>query len=136
MGGEPHSIYDRDIKMADAKQTQLRLAERLLEKTRSGEVVWGRTPDDDAFQASFKGYAVQVGKRRVPVDFDDSQVDYFVRVLNEDGETVDEFIDTDFTVGPAARAVGTTMKSLHELARRRVLGADQALDAILGQLGD
>ena len=49
------------MKMADSKQTQARLAERLLKKTTNGEIAWERTADDDLFQAGFKGYAVQVG---------------------------------------------------------------------------
>jgi hypothetical protein len=63
-------------------------------------------------------------------------LDYYVRVVNDDGETVDEFDDADFTGLVTFSAMRTTLRQLHELVRRRVLGADQALDAILGQLED
>ncbi len=118
--------------MSDAKETQLRLAQRLLAKTQNGEIGWERTSEDDVFQASFKGYAAQVGTRSAPIGGGVQRIDYIVRVLNEDGEIVDEFADTDIPRGEALE----TMRQLHELARRRVLGADQALDAILGQLED
>ena len=71
---------------------------------------------------------------------DPSLEDYTIMILNSEGTVVDRFTDLDVhregeQSGHPIRAY-VIMKNLYNAARRKALGVDQALDAILAELGE
>jgi hypothetical protein len=104
-----------------AKEKLVEIAKLLLENTKAGNVRWEKTSKKGQFQTPFAKYTILLaGPSAVP--------DLFL--CDEDGDIVE-----DFTYMAAIDAgLLETMKELYELARRRALGADDALDEIVNIL--
>jgi hypothetical protein len=113
--------------MADKRRA---LVERLLEKTTAGEVNWEATETELEFQAAFTKYTV-----RITSQHHRDSTDYIIRIFNSEGALVEEFDDTELTADDVFSPF-LVMKETHDLARRYVMGAEQALDALLDELGD
>ncbi len=105
---------------------------KLHEKTKKGELQWEETSNERVYQVSFPGYTVQMFHRLSQEGAD--ALDYFIRILNENGGVLEESSDLDLKEEwePSFRV----MKELYEMARRRALGVEQALNNILKALGE
>src|SRR5688500_6193962 len=112
-----------------ANEKQVRFIRRLIEKTNAGEVRWEPTGNDDVYQAAFPNFGVRIEKLS---DRWNDSTDYGVYVLNQEGTAVDEMHDSNFIERDFGRSPFLTLQDLFQGAKRTALGADQALDAILG----
>jgi len=103
-----------------------RLVETLLLQTEAGTLQWAQTERSEIFQASFPRYSI-----RVYPDNNRSalQPDYFLQILNEVGEIVEEVSDPDLR--DVMELAFTKMQNLYEGARRSAMGVESALDEIL-----
>jgi hypothetical protein len=110
--------------MADKRL--LELANLIYEKTRTGEITWEKTTFPEGFQTSFPKYSVVIRKPSsspLPRLF----------LYNGKGELIEEFSSGVMVQVSGAGGV-RLMDELYELARRRAMGVDQALDELLSEL--
>jgi hypothetical protein len=117
--------------MIDERNAQLVM--RLHKNTRNKKILWEDTPTNQAFVAAFPKYSVQI-ERKLRRD----AVDYVITIINDVGVPVDDFSDVDLStrfdnIAPE-RGWFEFMNEIYEMARRQALGADEAIDAILGEL--
>lgn len=110
-----------------AEDQLVQLLVRLHDKTLKGDLTWEETATDSTFQATFPKYAVQISQRGV---------DYFLRILDEDGELVEEAGDEELQRMTTSIAVLEKMRTLHIDARRSAKGAAEAVRSILAELDD
>lgn len=103
-----------------------RLVETLLSQTEAGTLIWAQTEKSEIFQASFPRYSVRVYQDN---NNSSGQPDYFLQILNEVGEIIEEVSDPDLR--DVLQGAFTKMQNLYEGARRSAMGVDNALDAIL-----
>lgn len=107
---------------------QKRLTERLLEKTRAGELDWQESPASEAFQVSFTKYSTQISHAELGND------DLFrIEIIDKYGRIAESFSDQDLRFDGENYNTNwySIMNEIFNGARRRVLGADEALDSIL-----
>jgi hypothetical protein len=121
--------------MADQKITDLIL--RLYRRTQDGKVPWVKAVEDETFQATFsKGFSIQIAPRP-SVDPSEDEPDYWVTILNETGEVVEEFSNLSF---PNTKLAGiypwVMFRDIHTIARRTAMGAERAIDTIMAELGE
>jgi len=91
--------------------------------------------DDGIFQAGFPNYTIKLFARTSPLD--SSALDYVIRILDAEGETIEEVADTDFDTAELRRNEAyDLMKETYTAARRIAMGVDKALDNILSELAD
>jgi hypothetical protein len=105
-----------------ADERLLELASLLFEKTKTGEIAWEKTSFDETFQTSFPKYSVRIQKvKGAPTLF----------LFNEDGDLIEElsYVEAFLSLGSENR-----LNELFELARRKAMGVDQALDELLREL--
>jgi hypothetical protein len=108
--------------MADGKLVEL--AKLIYDRTRSGELVWEKTTDPGIFQASFPKYAVTIRMIRG---------DGVLHLFNDKGEMIESLSDTI----PFRTQEGDDkflLDVIFELARRRAMGVDQAIEELLLEL--
>ena len=107
------------------------LVSRLHGSTKADRVDWRPTTRNDEFEVSFPRYSIRVRqKRRRGEEFD-----YFITILNEEGVMVEEFSDLDLAQEEFEESSAfQLMSEIHEMARRKAMGADQAIDALLKEL--
>jgi hypothetical protein len=103
-----------------ANEKTIALIRVLAEKTRNNEIVWEKTSNPDAFQTSFPNYSIVLLERLGEVT---------LHLANEKGEVIERYSST-----PAPTDIDHMMHETFELARRKALGVDQALDDILKTL--
>lgn len=112
------------------------LFNRLYQRTRDGSLKWTETVDENTFSVAFKDFSVSIHSVRG----DHGATDYVFQILNDSGEVVDQFRDTElgsmFEYDEERREFYESVARLFEIARRNARGADQALKSILRQLGD
>ena len=108
----------------------LKLIQRLSDLTAKGRVAWKEAERGEAFLASFSGHSVSISVRKSRLSSDQSE--YFIRILDQWGDTVEEVGDEDFQT----EQVFTMLKQLFEKARRIARGVDVALDEILRELDE
>lgn len=110
---------------------QAALVAQLYKATVGGKVAWENSIRDDTFEASFPRQSVMIS--RTSPDGGDEL--YSIVLINKDGVVADEFsnIELRLTGGAPNFSWYVTMKELWQLARRRALGAEDALDDLLGQ---
>jgi len=106
----------------------LKIIDRLHQHSVEGKVIWRETERTDSFQVSFSGYSVRTDVRRSRKT--PGAQEYFVSVLNANGDVMEEIGDEDL------EDYFVLMKELFEMARRKALGVDGALDQILDELGE
>ena len=110
---------------------QRRLVERLLERTRAGELVWQESIRPDVFQAAFQNSSVQIKS----VD-DGRFTEVHVSIVDAIGRIVDDFgrdgLDRDSPRQPGSWS--RALEELYALARRSALRADDAIDSILAEI--
>jgi len=104
-----------------AEPKLIEIARLLLENTATGGVRWEKTATKGEFQTSFADYAIMIrGPSSEPSLY----------LSDEDGDIVEELTSYDVYKLEAENLLGP----LYEAARRRALGADEALDQILSIL--
>ncbi|PYI92265.1 MAG: hypothetical protein DME97_11075 [Verrucomicrobia bacterium] len=102
------------------------IVDRLAAKTRDGEVPWEATENRNTLQAAFSNWTVRL-LQKTPSLFQ-------ISIYNEAGLLLDSATDEDLTTSVQGGAF-TTMNHMYNLARRRAMGVDQALDSFLAELG-
>jgi hypothetical protein len=119
-------------------EKHINLIRMLHAKSSAGLLDWQESYQKDSFQTSFPRYSVIVKVLRGS----NSSPDYVVQLVNEEGQIVEEISDNELITqiesdpfsSHASFQPFKIMGELHEYARRRALGADQALDDVLAQL--
>jgi hypothetical protein len=113
------------------------LVSRLLERTTNGDLRWRETIHKNAFQVSLKENSVLV--RQKPGEIPDVD-DYEFQLINNEGQTVDSFLDLDLAKTEDVQADKIKWyrlcEELYDLARRTALGSEQVLNQILRDLDD
>lgn len=105
--------------MADTRLVEI--AKLLLEQTEARKVQWEKGASKGQFQTSFAKYSVVISG---PADMP------HLYLSDEDGDVIE---DLSYT-GAYQENVHEDLSRLYVLARRRALGADEALDEILDTL--
>jgi hypothetical protein len=106
------------------------VVKRLHDKTNRGDVRWEQTSKEGIFRAAFPGYSVLI----LPRDAPEGAIDYVVQIFDDEGALLEEVADPDlkdFLTDPFK-----LMRTIYETARRSAMGVEQALNRILGALGD
>ena len=106
--------------MADTKI--LEIAEKLLKRTRNGEVNWRETVDSNEFIVSFPTQTLAIEET--------VSGRYQISLVNERGNTIESLRF------PGSQAIegGEILQDLFELARRKALQIDIRLDEALNAL--
>lgn len=115
---------------------QAALVRRLYEKTMAGQLDWKVAARDRAFQVSFSSYTVRLVEADDP-DPNEEEPDYFIELINEDGDLADgiSYMDLKGSEGaPVNDNWWQTLRQIYSRARRTARGADRALDTILKEL--
>jgi hypothetical protein len=116
--------------IADVKMAQL--VRKLHENTQDKRITWASIPDHNAFEATFPRYTLRLSEDEIQ-----DRTDYVVTIINDQGVAVDRFSDVDLSDAfPGGTDEGwfKLMREIYEMARRQALRADEAIDAILGEL--
>src|SRR4051812_30338645 len=112
---------------------QIKLVNGLIQKTRDGVLKWEPTADQGAYQVAFSDFGV-----RISIDDKGNERDVVIEIVSWDGTVIEEVRDTAFDRGDFGGGDNATpfkvMLGLFEMARRKALGADAAIDAILANL--
>lgn len=98
------------------------LIQQLLESSRDGILNWESTTNERVFQVSFPNYTIQVAElshSSLSTLFTETSPTYAVRLFDSEGKLIE------------ALEGESGIKDLYILARRKVLGFDQAVDSIL-----
>ncbi|MFZ5705866.1 MAG: hypothetical protein ACOY5R_11445 [Pseudomonadota bacterium] len=111
------------------------LVERLYRKTIARDIGWSFQEGIGAF-ATIAGRMIILSAHRSatgnPLEV--------VQIKNQEGKTIDRFDDEDIRGEPPADMLcdgyWALMKNLREIAVRQAVGADDAIDDILGELDD
>lgn len=117
--------------MADQKVADLVI--KLKQSTEGQKVPWEQTASESMFQATLSGFVVQIAQ--IEDRFSES-VDYTIRILNKDGQLIDIVFPNQLQKTGLFQDQNAydVMSEIFALARRKALGGDQALDAIISQL--
>lgn len=108
------------------------LASNLHKKTLDGSIGWEETALKDVYQTSLADYSLRISLEAAMVR---------IAIVNEVGTEIETFVDEDLSpewlheIGVDEHPY-TMMKSVYEIARRRALGAEQAVNEILKVLDD
>ena len=112
----------------------LTLVQLLRDRTANGKVNWEQTSEDGVFQAAFPQYSVQIFSRSTRHrDEGREGLDYVLGIFNAEGALVEEA--DDLQLATTITGANRLMRELHDAARRKAMGVDDALDAIIGALG-
>jgi hypothetical protein len=116
-----------------ANDKYVRLVNRLVQLTREGSLTWESTVGMDTYQSSFPTYGVRIWSD----ERDGGELDYVLQIVNSEGTVIDEIRDTSFAPGDFGQSSAfREMGDLFRLAKRKALGADEAIDRILKDLDD
>lgn len=113
-------------------QKIVNLTKKIYQKSNDGSITWEATEQKNTYQVSFSDYSVRITKLPSK-DFPDSD-DYIIQIINSSGDIVEEMSDIDLK--DSWDESFSAMKSIHEVARRQVMGVEQALDSILSELNN
>lgn len=103
----------------------IHLVEKLVERTKAGEVNWKSTVSDNEFMVYFKNFSLSVSTSYDP---DEDRVFAYLSLRNDSGKEIDKFwIDQDdehFQM----------ISDMHAGARRKAFRIDEALHTIMSEL--
>jgi hypothetical protein len=115
------------------QEKYVRLISKLAHTTNEGLVEWEPTARTDVYQAAFPAYGVRIWRD----ELDSGETDIVLAIVNSEGVVIDEVRDTSFQPGDfGTRGAFTVMSELFRNAKRRALGAEEALDALLKNLDE
>jgi hypothetical protein len=106
----------------------------LQRRTDEQKISWEQAVDEDVYQTAFPNYTVQLGYKESSTQFGD--IDYFIRILDEDNKIVEEATDVDLHNELVNEDMNTykVMENLYKSARRQAMGVDKAINSILSEL--
>jgi hypothetical protein len=104
-----------------------KLVQRLHEKSRRGEIAWRKNASGN-FEASFPSYTIEVYS--LPY----GQGLWGVRIFNEDGEFVEGVNDYDLSQHVPGQPWEDVLREIYNIARRKALRVDEALDELIVEL--
>ncbi|WP_420405370.1 hypothetical protein [Nisaea sp.] len=110
---------------------------RLKQRTEEGKVDWEETSTRGRFQTTLNDHSLVIAEQEN--EDDPAVTDYCITIFNRDGDDIECFTDSDLAEVPEANADETyraMMKGIHAIARRKALGAEEAVDAILEVLDE
>ena len=125
-----------------ATRKHFELLQGLFAGTEAGTVDWQAGKDENSFEAGFGHFSVRLS--RLTSESDSAAHDYRLAILDGKGKALEEVSDEDMKrviMSPEVDlpeeyvTVESYMGDLFGRARRNALGADEALDEILGELG-
>ncbi len=125
-----------------ATRKHFELLQGLFAGTEAGTVDWRAGKDEHSFEAGFGHYSVRLS--RLTSKSDPDAHDYRLAILDDHGKSLEEVSDEDMKrviLSPEIDlpdeyvTVEGYMGDLFGRAKRNALGADAALDEILGELG-
>ncbi len=110
---------------------------KLNDRTNAGKVSWERTADEGVYQASFPNYTVRIFSRPSGDAEIEGQIDYVIQIMDQEATVVEEATDKDVArlAGISPREIFLFIGNLFKKSRRRAMGVDKALDAIMESLG-
>ena len=115
--------------MVDPRMTSL--LKKAADLTENDRISWKEAEKEDAFLASFTAYSLKIASRASRMD--PNSTEYFLSILDEWGEVIEEVGDEEFDDGGATFMA---MKGMFDKARRGSRGVDKALDSLLDDLDD
>ena len=107
------------------------LVRRLHERTTAGEIDWERTPHEGSYQCSFTSYVMQIRTR--PSRHEEDALDYVLLIMDDVGRLIESVDDEEFTHMGMEDAYAILVET-YNLARRRALGTDAAIEDLLREL--
>ena len=113
------------------------LVNRLRELSREDKVPWSETSDERAFQAVLRGGVVSISQEQSGYEYGEPTCRYVIRFFDNSGKLLDTAAANDFPEHWAfagGKEPAEALSELHDLARRKALKVDQALDALLESL--
>ena len=121
------------------KSKQYLLINRLFDLTNKGEIDWDPIGDNGTYVATLGEYGVVIASgsgwsitsSNEPA-FRPAHV--ILRLLNSDGDLIDEIRPTDFPDPTEQHEVEIWLEELFSGARRKAKGADEIIDGILTEL--
>ncbi len=105
----------------------IQLSNRLIAKTKRGELQWQELSDSDTFQ-------VVVGKNAIEIEQTGFGDDFEIRVRDGSGKVVDKFDDIIISRMTNSN-YATAFEEMFSLIRRQISGTEQLLDDLLEELG-
>lgn len=113
------------------------LINRLGELSGENKVPWTETSDERVFQAALKGYAVTVAQEDAGDNYGEPVYRYTIGFYDSFGKLLDAATEWDFPKGYEFKGNKTpqeALQDLYDIARRKALKVDQALDDLLKSL--
>lgn len=109
------------------------LAVKLRDRTVAGDVNWEETAKTGVYQATFSDNTIQISLSLSEVP---DEVDVTVVVLNDVGNEIESFTDSD--IGPLIEdeTAYKVMRETYDTARRMALGTEQVINSIIEALDE
>ena len=109
------------------------LAVKLRDRTVAGDVNWEETAKTGVYQATFSDNTIQISLSLSEVP---DEVDVTVVVLNDVGNEIESFTDSD--IGPLIEdeSAYKVMRETYDTARRLALGTEQVINSIIEALDE
>src|SRR5712691_66169 len=105
----------------------IKMIHLLKQRTDDRKISWEETINENIYQSAFPKYTIQIGY--YPNDSFSKNIDYFIRILDEDNKVIEDAKDDDLKdeLENSFEIMGTLYRSV----RRQAMGVDKALDSIL-----
>jgi hypothetical protein len=113
------------------------LIDRLRKLSDEDQVPWVETADERAFQASLKAYTVTIAQEYAGQDWGQTVYIYAIRIHDLLGKLLETATERDFPVNyklSGDKNGAEALQDLYDVARRRALKVDEALDDLLRSL--
>ena len=123
--------------MPDIKRL-LELIDRLTTMSAENKVPWTETSDEKTFQATLNLYTVTVACEYAGQNWGEDVYIHVIRIHDAVGKLLDSATERDFSGMHLRRGVlaEEALRDLYDNARRKALKVDEALDDLLGSLGN
>jgi hypothetical protein len=113
------------------------LIDRLRQISGENKVPWTETSDERTFQAALNGYVVTVSLEDAGQDWGQTVYIYSIRIHDLLGKLLETATERDFPVNyklSGDKNGAEALQDLYDVARRRALKVDEALDDLLRSL--
>jgi hypothetical protein len=107
----------------------LTLVKRLHQRTQEGRITWQESTSENTFLTAFPDHSIQISQQGPDYD-----LDYAVRIFDDEGHLVEEITLADLNVSSSNLSL-KIMRDLFVAARRSAKGADRVVKSILDALG-
>jgi hypothetical protein len=114
------------------------LINRITPMTLANKVPWTETSDERTFQTQLGNYNVTIAQEYAGQNYGEDVYVYAIRIHDTLGKVLDTAVERDFPHGftfAEGRQATEALGYLHDLARRKALKVDEALDDLLNSLG-